>query len=129
VLISAFFRLSKVLSVQPCQAKNWRSTKCSVFGRAEARDFLDLSALTKRYGLVSLMQRAVEKDPGFDPEIFREMLTRFGRLPRDEFEISDDGYQKLIRTVDHWQSILTDLSLDRLHNKELGRDNDLGLGL
>jgi Nucleotidyl transferase AbiEii toxin, Type IV TA system len=102
----------------------------AVFGRAEARDFLDLSALTKHYGLVSLMQRAVEKDPGFDPQIFREMLTRFGRLPRDEFEISDDSYQKLIRTVDHWQSILTDLTLDRLqHNKELGRDNDLGLGL
>lgn len=35
----------------------------AVFGRAEARDFVDLSVLTKRYGLEHLMRRASEKRP------------------------------------------------------------------
>ena len=54
----------------------------AVFGRAEARDFVDLSALTKRYGLEHLMRRGSEKDPGFDAQVFAEMLTKFERLPR-----------------------------------------------
>jgi len=101
----------------------------AVFGRAEARDFVDLSVLAKRYGLESLMGRAVEKDPGFDPQIFRQMLGRLGRLPRDEFEISDQGYQALVQTIGGWQSELADLTLDRLRRrKELDRDDDIGLG-
>ena len=101
----------------------------AVFGRAEARDFVDLSVLAKRYGLESLMGRAVEKDPGFDPQIFRQMLGRHGRLPRDEFEISDQGYQALVQTIGGWQSELADLTLDRLRRrKELDRDDDIGLG-
>lgn len=102
----------------------------AVFGRAEARDFVDLSALTKRYGLEHLMRRASEKDPGFDTQVFTEMLTRFERLPRDEFEISDRGYETLVRTIEHWRGILIDLSPDHVQNKrELERGDDMGLGL
>ncbi len=39
----------------------------ALFGRAEARDFVDLMALEPRYGLVRLCQLAAEKDRGFDP--------------------------------------------------------------
>jgi hypothetical protein len=46
----------------------------AVFGRAEARDFVDLSVLTKRYGLEQLMRRALEKDPGFDPQVQEHAL-------------------------------------------------------
>ncbi len=102
----------------------------AVFGRAEARDFVDLSALTKRYGLEHLMRRASEKDPGFDAQVFAEMLTKFERLPRDEFEISDQDYQRLVRTIEHWRGILLDLSPDHLQNKRgLEGGDDMGLGL
>jgi hypothetical protein len=101
----------------------------AVFGRAEARDFVDLSVLTKRYGLERLMRRALEKDPGFDPQVFRNMLSRFERLPRDEFEISDEGYEGLVRTIEHWRTTLLDVSTDRLLQKsELERDDDMGIG-
>ncbi len=39
----------------------------AVFGRAEARDFVDLMAVEHRYGLDHLMDLAAEKDRGFDP--------------------------------------------------------------
>ena len=101
----------------------------AVFGRAEARDFVDLSVLTKRYGLEQLMRRALEKDPGFDPQVFKNMLSRFERLPRDEFEISDEGYAGLVRTIEHWQEILSDLSTERLLRESgLERDDDRGIG-
>lgn len=39
----------------------------ALFGRAEARDFVDVEALESRYGLEGLCRLAVEKDPGFGP--------------------------------------------------------------
>lgn len=68
----------------------------AVFGRAEARDFVDLAAVADRYGLEYLCRRALDKDRGFDPQVFREMLDRFKRLPRDEFEFARPG----VRTAD-----------------------------
>jgi hypothetical protein len=53
----------------------------AVFGRAEARDFVDLAAFEERYGLLQLCRRAMDKDPGFDPQIFRDMVRSFARLP------------------------------------------------
>lgn len=102
----------------------------AVFGRAEARDFADLSILTKRYGLEHLLQRAGEKDPGFDRQVFTQMLERFRRLPRDEFEVSDDEFQVLTRTVDHWRKILQERSPhEPEQNRGQDRGDDLGLGL
>jgi predicted nucleotidyltransferase component of viral defense system len=102
----------------------------AVFGRAEARDFVDLSFLTKRYGLEYLLSRAAEKDPGFDRQVFTQMLERFRRLPRDEFEISDSDFQVLVRTVDHWRTILLEHSNEQLQqNKGQDRGDDIGLGL
>ena len=76
------------------------------------------------------MRRGSEKDPGFDTQVFTEMMTRFERLPRDEFEISDQEYQTLVRTIEHWRGILLDLSPDHLQNKrDLERGDDMGLGL
>jgi Nucleotidyl transferase AbiEii toxin, Type IV TA system len=102
----------------------------AVFGRAEARDFADLSVLTKRYGLEHLLQRAADKDPGFDRQVFTQMLERFNRLPRDEFEISDEEFQVLTRTVDHWRKILVRRSPDQPErNRDRDSGDDLGLGL
>ena len=99
-----------------------------MFGRAEARDFVDLSVLTKQYGLERLLRGALNKDPGFDPQIFGQMLRHFNRLPQDEFEISDQGYESLVRAIDHWQEIVN-LTQDRLQQKRgPGPGDDLGLG-
>lgn len=42
----------------------------ALFGRAEARDFVDLMAVEPRYGLDRLCDLAVEKDRGFDLGVF-----------------------------------------------------------
>jgi hypothetical protein len=75
----------------------------AVFGRAEARDFIDLMAVEGRYGLGRLCELAVEKDRGFTPAMFAGMLGQFGRLRRQEFEIDDTGYERLTREVERWR--------------------------
>lgn len=76
----------------------------AVFGRAEARDFADLMALTRRYSLEHLFELALEKDRGFDVGVFVEMLGRFQRLRREEFDLDDDGYERLAITVATWRT-------------------------
>lgn len=104
----------------------------ALFGRAEARDFTDLMALEDRYGLDHLLELAADKDRGFDPAVFAQMLDRFGRLRRDEFVIDDDEYEKLCRSVVFWRTRA--LELARQHSRGLSPerdrdDDDLGLGL
>lgn len=92
----------------------------AIFGRAEARDFVDFAAVVDRYGLADLFRLAAEKDPGFSIEVFAEMLGRFGRLREDEFGIESSTYELLAERV----TTLRDkaLELDRTLGKELGRD-------
>ena len=61
----------------------------ALFGRAEARDFVDLMAVEPRYGLDRLCELAAEKDRGFSPAVFANMLARFDRLRRAEFDLDD----------------------------------------
>ena len=75
----------------------------AVFGRAEARDFVDLAAVEARYGLDRLFKLAAEKDHGFTPEMFAEMAGRFSRLRSDEFGLDPPQYQRLERKVLEWQ--------------------------
>lgn len=72
----------------------------ALFGRAEARDFVDLLAVESRYGLDRLCQLAVEKDRGFTPTVFAEMLGTFRRLRRDEFDLDDTRYRQLTDAVE-----------------------------
>ena len=74
----------------------------AVFGRAEARDFADLMALEPRYGLDRLCDLAAKKDLGFEPALFAEMVSRFDRLRRDEFELDDAEYEQLRGEVRRW---------------------------
>ena len=78
----------------------------AVFGRAEARDFIDLAALEPRFGLGHLCRLALEKDVGFRQSVLLEMLGRFGRLPRDEFDVDDDTFQAIVRSVNRWRAQL-----------------------
>jgi hypothetical protein len=90
----------------------------AVFGRAEARDFVDLMALEPRYGLDRLCALATGKDRGFTPALFAEMLDRFPRLRQDEFGIDAQEYEQLAREIVRWRKRAIELS----ERRELGRD-------
>ncbi len=59
----------------------------ALFGRAEARDLVDVNALAGRYSRERLLELAVTKDPGFDtarlPHTVRSTLSRRGNGPGD----------------------------------------------
>ncbi|MCZ7590046.1 MAG: nucleotidyl transferase AbiEii/AbiGii toxin family protein [Gaiella sp.] len=96
----------------------------ALFGRAEARDFVDLRAVEPRYGLDRLCQLAYEKDHGFDPSVLAEMLSRFNRLRREEFELADAQYEQLGGEVERWR----EHALELAHRPELRPGRDVGLG-
>jgi hypothetical protein len=75
----------------------------AVFGRAEARDFIDLRALTAYYTLGELMRLASTKDPGFELATFYEALGSFGRHPRETFGLGEQDYEDLRSAVDRWR--------------------------
>ena len=82
----------------------------AIFGRAEARDFADLMAIEPRYGLDQLSQLAAEKDRGFLPSVFADMLNQFSRLRREEFELDNAGYEQLSQTVERWHEHAIELA-------------------
>jgi hypothetical protein len=47
----------------------------ALFGRAAARDLVDVAALSERYPLERLCELAAEKDPGFDRRVFADALS------------------------------------------------------
>jgi hypothetical protein len=80
----------------------------AVFGRAEARDFIDLGALEPRFGLNHLCELAAAKDRGFRRQVLLQMLGRFDRLPRDEFDVDDDRFETIVESVRRWRVALRD---------------------
>jgi len=99
----------------------------AVFGRAEARDFIDLFSVEDRYGLRRLCELAAEKDGGYSVAMFSEMLGRFDRLRRDEFETDDPGYERLTQAVRLWREQALDLAPGS--DLERAPENDIGLDL
>ena len=99
----------------------------AIFGRAEARDFIDLAAVEPKYDFERLCELAAEKDRGFSTYVFGEMLYRFDRLQRREFEIDDDRFRQLGQTVHGWRDRARDLAQRQLLSRDRG--DDLGLGL
>ena len=94
----------------------------ALFDRAEARDFLDLMALTQRFDLDSLLTMAAQKDTGFDTEAFLGALRSFQRLTPDDFGISDLEYERLRETVTGWLGHLD----QKLRRGPLNRGPELG---
>jgi hypothetical protein len=97
----------------------------ALFGRAEARDFNDLMEVEPRYGLDRLCGPAAEKDRGFSPAILAEMLARFGRLRREEFELNDARYAQLGHDVERWR----ERALELARRREIERNPGPDLGL
>jgi hypothetical protein len=96
----------------------------AIFGRAEPRDFIDLTTLLKRFNLLDLFKLAVQKDPGFRPEVFAAMAQRIDVLPRREFDLDDNSYDAFLRDVVRWR----DLSLDGSQEHEPKRGLERGNG-
>ncbi len=78
----------------------------AVFGRAEARDFIDLALIEPLFGLDHLCTLAASKDSGFQRSVFLSMLERFDRLGRDEFGVDDDLYEATVESVGRWRRAL-----------------------
>ena len=95
----------------------------AIFSRAEARDFSDLLPLEEAYGLDQLLELASQKDLGFQPKYFVEMLERFNRFRREEFDIPDDQFALLQESVGRWRERALERSL------ELGRERGGGFDL
>ena len=102
----------------------------AVFGRAEARDFVDLMSIEPRFGLTRLFELAREKDSGFSPVVFTEMLDRFPRLRRDEFPIDDLRFEELQHRVQVWRVGALELSSpeERAAHRSRARDTGMDLG-
>jgi hypothetical protein len=49
-----------------------------------------------------------QKDLGFQTDVFCQMLKRFDRLDRDEFDITNDTYNQLELSIARWTEILTE---------------------
>lgn len=97
----------------------------AIFGRAEARDFYDLAAVEPHYGLERLFALAAEKDRGFSPDVFAEMLLRFERLRREEFDVADGEFAMLRGTVIEWRERA--LALSRTQETGIANEMDLGI--
>jgi hypothetical protein len=76
----------------------------ALFGRAAARDFIDVFSLCQRFGEDRLFELAAQKDPGFDPAHFAEALAAFSRLRREAFEVDEVAYVSIRQWADEWRS-------------------------
>ena len=78
----------------------------ALFDRAEARDFVDVHALSERFDLDQLLNLAAQLDGGFTPALLAEMLAAHRRFGDDDFvELGGDPTQ--VRAfADEWRALL-----------------------
>lgn len=93
----------------------------AVFGRAEARDFVDLFALEEFFRLEDLFALAKEKDRGFDAKVFAEMTRRMTVLDASEFEMAESDFLSLIGAVERWREFALALAKEQERGLEFGR--------
>ncbi len=101
----------------------------ALFGRAEARDFVDLMSVVDRYGLDRLLDLATEKDRGFDAKVFVEMLGRVDRLSRAAFPIDDSRYEQLHVLVGTWKDSALAYAQEQERIRGIRRDRGPDIGL
>lgn len=81
----------------------------AIFSRAEPRDFIDLARLTQRFAVQDLIALAAQKDPGLELEVLNQFMERARTLPREDFELADPAYQRLLAEVSTWQAAISQL--------------------
>lgn len=98
----------------------------ALFGRAAARDFIDVYVLSRRFGEEQLCTLAAEKDAGFDRGHLADALRSFHRLDRDLFDVDDETYARIDRWTQIWANDLAQaLARERIerHGPERTIDN------
>jgi hypothetical protein len=78
----------------------------ALFGRAEARDLVDLHALSARLGREDMLAAAREKDAGFDTYVFAQMLTRTAARPDADFPTDAERLADVREWAQQWRSEL-----------------------
>lgn len=78
----------------------------ALFGRAEPRDFADVRDLAERYGRDHLIQWAAEDDPGFDRQVFADMLTTIDRFADTDLPVSPRQATALRAWIHDWAAEL-----------------------
>jgi hypothetical protein len=101
----------------------------ALFGRAEARDFVDVMALEQRFGLERMCQLALEKDRGFRRDVLVVMLDHFDRLSPADFAVDQATYLRLQNAVQRWSAELTTPSGRQQWPPRRGPEYDAGAGL
>jgi predicted nucleotidyltransferase component of viral defense system len=77
---------------------------CALFGRAEARDFLDVDAAIQsgRYSRERLLELAAAADAGFDPARFAEALGSLRRITDADFDLYGSSLGELTAMRDRF---------------------------
>jgi Nucleotidyl transferase AbiEii toxin, Type IV TA system len=101
----------------------------ALFGRAAARDFVDVYALALHFGEDRLCELAAQKDRGFDKQHFADALGAFSRLDRDLFEVDDRKYASIRDWSASWRVRLKENAVERdAHEAIRDRGDDMGIG-
>lgn len=84
---------------------------CALFGRALARDFLDIDAAVTsgRYTRERLLELADNADPGFDTAIFADALGVLHQITDDafaEYDVASEHIGALRRRFADWREKL-----------------------
>ncbi len=78
----------------------------ALFSRAEARDFVDVYALSARFSRAEMYALARDKDTGFVLDRLHDSLGAFEHRHRQDFPVSDAEYERLRAWVQQWQAEL-----------------------
>ncbi|WP_419915770.1 nucleotidyl transferase AbiEii/AbiGii toxin family protein [Candidatus Poriferisodalis sp.] len=78
----------------------------ALFSRAEARDFVDVFALSAHFSREELYALAREKDTGFDLGHLHDSLGMFDHRTRQDFPLNDEDFERLRTWVHDWRGQL-----------------------
>ncbi len=98
----------------------------ALFGRAAARDFVDVFFLSRRFGEEHLCELASQKDLGFDEGHLADALRAFSRLDRDLFEVDDETYRSIRTWTIAWRERLLMRGIEHEDGSGLDRAEESG---
>lgn len=87
----------------------------ALFGRAAARDLVDVAALTARYSLPQLCALAEEKDAGFDPGVLADAMNAAAAHPNHAFAelgLSEEATRRLRGQAQEWHAWLLAMNME-----------------
>jgi predicted nucleotidyltransferase component of viral defense system len=101
----------------------------ALFGRAAARDFVDVFYLSRLLGEEHLCELAGQKDLGFDKRHLADALRAFSRLDRDLFEVDEATYRSIRTWSISWRERLLMRGIEHERASGPDRANESGLDI